>query len=115
MSLSDFDAATWRKQELVDLARSLSVPTTGTKADITGRIRTTLLRRSMTPTLEVRNGGVAGERGVPDSDPVIATATAADASPATTTRAADFFRDEPGESRSLALATWFANRSIRPR
>ncbi len=71
ISIGAFDAGTWRKDELIAIAKSLSITTNGTKADIADRIRITLIQRSITPAVEVHTGvstpAVGGSRnGRPD-------------------------------------------------
>ena len=101
-TVSEFDARRWRKEELLALARSLSIPTKGSKAELAARIRITLVRRSMIPTPEVHVGATAGtahsdEKLMPETPPPVR----------------DFFKAAPGDSRAKALAAWFAARSTQ--
>jgi hypothetical protein len=99
LTVSEFDDRRWRKDELLALARSLSIPTKGTKTELVARIRITLMRRSMTATPEVHVGATASPaRSIQESTPGLLLP------------ARDFFRAAPGESRSKALAAWFASR-----
>ncbi len=98
LPVSEFDAGTWRKDELIAFAKVLGVPMKGTKAAVTARIRTQLLRRNP-PTESVATGAVASSAAPPSLT-----------SSVTPQQPTDFFRAEPGQSRAQALAAWFASR-----
>lgn len=111
ISVGEFDAGTWRKDELIALARTLGIPTKGTKADLADRIRTTLMWRSITPSIEVRTGVSAA--GASLADGASATAHQRDDQSRVQTAVPDFFRETAGESRAEGLAAWFARRTVR--
>jgi hypothetical protein len=102
LTVSEFDDRRWRKDELLALARLLSIPVKGSKAELVARIRITLVRRSMIATPEVHVGAAATTAASNQSSRA-----------ATSLPARDFFRAAPGESRSKALAAWYASRSGR--
>jgi hypothetical protein len=109
ISIAEFDAGTWRKDELIALARTLSIPTKGTKADIADRIRVTLIRRSISTAVEVHTGtptaATSGSGAGSTATPTV------DARPPVRNASTDFFRETPGESRAKGLAAWFARRT----
>ncbi len=111
LSLGEFDARPWRKDELIALARTLDIPTKGTKADIADRIRITLIRRSIAPAVEVHTGAPSGGSTCTHGGPTAVHRP--ETQSAVRTAAADFYRARPGESRAQGLAAWFARRSAR--
>ncbi len=116
MPVGEFDARTWRKDELIAFAKALSIPTKGTKAELGDRIRITLIRRSITTAVEVHTGVTVG--GAPMED-LPRTGTSAPPAPRADDRLSrgvadtDFFRETPHESRAKGLAEWFARRTAR--
>lgn len=101
MSVADLDARSWRKDELTSLARALNIPTKGTKAQLLARVRTTLVRRVVPPTVEVHVGPSHAVHRVLQSPAEFPSS----ARP-------DFFAAAPDVSRAWALAQWFARRTM---
>ncbi len=120
LSVAEFDAWDWRKDELIAFAKTLSVPTRGTKEARAKRIRTQL-GRAYPPTATVvtePDVTLTAANGVatPAALKVVPSgATRIPQRPSTPSQralpAAEFFRAEPGASRAQALAVWFAKRT----
>ncbi len=132
LPVTEFETGTWRKDELIAFAKVLGVPMKGTKAAVTARIRTQLLRRNP-PTESVANDAAETRRrtstctpvetiaveapspATPAALPLVVTSPAPASAPLPTASPmpADFFRAEPGQSRAQALAAWFASRKAK--
>jgi SAP domain-containing new25 len=118
ISVPAFDAGSWRKEDLIAFARELGIPTSGTKDALTKRIRGQL-GRVHPPTETVVTPSHVAEA---ESDTVITPAVLKaieepatriaprEPAPASATPPTNFFRAAPGQSRSQALAAWFASR-----
>lgn len=127
MSASEFDAGEWRKDELTAFASVLGIPSRGTKAALSARIRSQL-GRVHPPTATVHTPAAhavddetiptpatlkvvevePAARRAPEVRPAPQQPVAAVPAPTT-----GFFRAEPGQSRAQALAAWFASRNTR--
>jgi hypothetical protein len=119
---SEFDAGDWRKDELTAFATLLGIPSRGTKAALSARIRSQLGRvhpptttvhtppgdddTIPTPaTLKVVESAPTLRRGEPGSTALPSPAAVAHTQPT------GFFKAAPGQSRAQALAAWFASRN----
>ena len=122
LSVAEFDAWDWRKDELIAFAKTLSVPTRGTKEALAKRIRTQLGRvypptETVVTEADVATSAADGVATPATLKAVIGATTRIPPRPSPQSRrappATGFFKAEPGESRAAALAAWFAKRNSR--
>jgi SAP domain-containing new25 len=121
LAVAEFDAWDWRKDELIAFAKTLGVPTRGTKEALAKRIRTQLGRVYPPTATVVTESEVAMNATDGVATPATLKVVIGDTTripptvsrPKSAPRATGFFKAEPGESRADALAAWFSKRNSR--
>ena len=112
LAIEEFDARNWRKDELVALARTLGIPSWGKKPALLARVRKRLTalraRDERADTVSPAAAPLAADATAQRDEPL----TAAQSAPSALARP-QFFREVPGQTRSQALAAWYASRKAQ--
>ncbi len=108
LPVREFDAWEWRKNELTAFARVLGIPSTGTKAAITMRVRRRLAVLEATSTETPADAAPAAAASTIPPPQTLTVEVRTPAAPVEPSR--EFFAATPGVSRAQALADWYARR-----